>query len=436
MTEQSLEMVGKKISVCVFNSEKSHEESDSIKKEIMRGAKKLIYMTPEFFVKNEYFIKAIIKSLTMVCIDEAHAVSTWGLDFRSSYTQLNLIREWIPSVPILTLTATASTKVRQDIIKILGLVNPVEIIGNFDRPNLKIIVESRQDDIMLNISELLHRFKNEYIIIYCKTRDETDNLAIKIKNIGIKCEAYHAGLSDKKRNQIQLDFINGIYKCIIATIAFGMGINIPSVRLVIHYNCPKNVESYYQEMGRAGRDGKPSECYLYYSTKDFHVNRYFLQSITNPVQKTYQEDQIRLIEKYVYSNECRRKTLLINFGQSVESCTNCDNCLRKINNNTKLIEKADYTRPIYILLNFVSKIDKKYGMLTFINVLLGKAGKIKKKQLLSYSEFGLGTSFGNETWWRGLFRLLFNDDILHETQISGGFGVIISITAKGKKIIK
>ena len=300
MYEQGNELKERDIPVAVFNSESSIKQKNMDKSEILDGKNKVIYMTPEFFVKSETFIKGIEDELSFVCIDEAHAVSTWGLDFRSSYTKLNLIKEWLPDTPVLTLTATASTKVREDIIEILNLDNPEIIVGNFDRPNLLIRVEQRDEEIMMSINTLLEKYKDEYVIIYCSTRDETELLASKITSI--KCKSYHAGINDKIRSKVQQEFIEGKIKCIIATIAFGMGINIPNVRLVIHNNCPKNLESYYQEIGRAGRDNKQSECVLFFSLKDFKTNRYFLQSITNPVQKVYQENQIKQIEKYLYSS--------------------------------------------------------------------------------------------------------------------------------------
>ena len=433
MHEQGQEMENKNIPVCVFNSSNTESEKNLHKDSMLDGEFKLIYMTPEYLIKSEKFVKELVQNdnLAMICIDEAHAVSTWGLDFRSSYTKLNLIREWISTVPILTLTATATTKVKDDIIKILGLVNPFEIIGNFDRPNLFIKVLPRSDDIMNNIGPLLNKYKNEYIIIYCKTRDETDKLAEVINNFGINCDAYHAGISDKKRNAIQQQFIDGDIKCIIATIAFGMGINIPNVRLVIHYNCPKNIESYYQEIGRAGRDGLPSDCYLFHSSKDFYVNRIFLKSIPDPVYRNYQESQIRLIEKYVYSNECRRKLLLVNFGQQFESCVKCDNCQNKTNINKQIVQKQDYTKQIYLLLNLLTRIDNKFGMLTIINILIGNGKKIKE-YLTKFDEFGTGISFGNEMWWRAFLRLLINEDYLIEIQVPGMFGTTIGLTNKGK----
>jgi len=430
MAEQSLEMANKNIPVVVFNSESSSKKKLEDKTDILKGNNKLIFMTPEYFIKNENFIKNIEDQLLMVCIDEAHAISTWGLDFRSSYTKLSVIREWIPDIPILTLTATASTKVREDISNILNLSDPELIIGNFDRPNLLIRVLPRGDDVVTNILNLLYKYKDEYAIIYCKTRDETDLLTQKISAIGIKCDSYHAGMSDKARAKSQQDFIDGTTKCIVATIAFGMGINITNVRLVIHFNCPKNIESYYQEIGRAGRDGNPSECVLFFSLKDFKTNRYFLQSISNPIQKVYQEDQIKQIEKYVYSNECRRKVILQNFGQYINSCTNCDNCINTINNKKKNIIYFDYTKPVYLIFTVLSKINDKFGSGMIINILLGKKSKVKS-WMINYPEYGSGICFGNIDWWKSLIRDLIIDGLLEENQVTKAFYTTTSFTKKG-----
>ncbi len=435
MHEQGLEMQNKKIPVAVFNSDNTKKKKEEMKKEILSGKNKLLYMTPEYLITAEDFITEldVKNNLAFVCIDEAHAVSTWGLDFRPGYTKLGVIRNWAPTVPILTLTATASTKVREDIVKILKLSEPELIVGNFDRPNLLIRVQPRYDDIMLNISTLLNKYSNEYIIIYCKTRDETDLLAEKINKIlGIKCESYHAGMGDLERQAVQQDFIDGTIKCIIATIAFGMGINIPNVRLVVHYNCPKNIESYYQEIGRAGRDGKPSECVLFYSEKDFKVNRYFLKSIENPIQKAYQENQIRQIEKYVFSSECRRKVILENFGQKMESCINCDNCNRKTSSTYKTLEMADYTLPVYMVLNILSKINDKFGSGMLINILTGKQSKVKD-YMSDYSEFGSGNFYGGEKWWKELLRNMINNELIQESQAHGAFYTTLGLTSEGVK---
>ena len=445
MVEQGQEMEKKGISVAVFNSETSNKKKSQEKIEIIGGINKLIFMTPEFFIKSYDFIQEIRKNLLMVCIDEAHAVSTWGLDFRPGYTELGVIREWVPEIPILTLTATASTKVREDIYRILKLDEPELVIGNFDRPNLLIKVLPRTSSILDTICDLLNKYPSEYAIIYCKTRDDTDLVSDQLRELGFGAESYHAGMGDKTKKQVQQDFIDGKKKIMCATIAFGMGINIPGVRLVIHYNCPKNIESYYQEIGRAGRDSKPAECVLFYSSKDFQVNRFLIKDMKNLQQKIYQEDQIRQIEKYVWASCCRRKVILASFGQTIESCTNCDNCLRKNTskqktdiNNCKYnddmdIEDKDYTCPIYLLLNVLYKLNGKFGFGMCINVLLAKQSKVKD-WMIEWPEYGTGLSFGKDDWWKQLDRYLINDDLVIETQVQGAFFSTTDLTLKGKNL--
>ena len=441
MIEQGQEMESKGIPTAVFNSETTSKKKAQEKAEIVGGKNKLIFMTPEFFIKSFDFIQEVRENLLMVCIDESHAVSTWGLDFRPGYTELGAIRDWVPEIPILTLTATASTKVREDIYRILKLSNPELVMGNFDRPNLLIKVLPREPNIMDSISLLLNKYLSQYAIIYCKTRDDTDKVALKLQDMGFNAESYHAGMGDKAKKKVQQDFIDGKTKIMCATIAFGMGINIPGVRLVIHYNCPKNLESYYQEIGRAGRDGKPAECVLFYSSKDFQINRYLIKDIKNPQQKAYQEDQIRQIEKYVWANCCRRKVILANFGQSVENCTNCDNCLRakaksqsQSQSNTDEESKSiDYTCPIYLLLNVLNRLNGKFGFGMCINVLLAKQSKVKE-WMGDWEEYGSGISFGKDDWWKQLVRYLINDDYVIETQASGKFYSTTDLTSKGKEL--
>ena len=430
MNDQYTDMKNKNIDVCVFNSEEDFEQINKYKKEIYNGKGKLIYMTPEYALKSQSFIEKIKDKLELIAIDEAHAISTWGLDFRKSYTKLSVFKEWVPDIPILTLTATASTRVREDIISILGLNNHKLIQGDFDRPNLIIRVYKKRIDSKIPQEMLffLEKYKKEYMIVYCNTRDKTDELTEKIQLLGINCGSYHAGMSDVDKNDIQQKFIKGEIKCIVATVAFGMGINIPEIRLVLHFNCPKNMESYYQEIGRAGRDGEISECVLFYSSKDFNTSKYFLQNMTNKEQQRYQEEQIKKIEKYVYSNDCRRKLILENFGQTKESCTRCDNCMNEKKKNENL---TNYSKEAYLVFSVLNKLDGKFGMTTNMNILLGRKTKLKDYMLL-FEEFSKGNIYGTEEFWKDFYRRLINDDYIKETQ--DGFYITLSLTQKGNAL--
>lgn len=420
MVDQKLEMEKRNIPVCCFNSDCKITEKLKNITSILNGNHKIIYMTPEYLLRSaEDFIKQLNDNdyISLICIDEAHCVSSWGNDFRETYTKLNIIKKWIPNIPILAVTATASEKIRKDICKLLELNNPLFIIGSFDRPNLYIKVQQKQD-IKSDLLNLLEKFKDQYIIIYCKTRDDTEQIAGVINKLGIKSFAYHAGLQNNERDNIQKKFNNGDYKCIVATIAFGMGINIPNIRLVIHYGCPKNLESYYQEIGRAGRDGKYSECHLFYSTKDFTLNRYFIKNIENIEYRKYYEQEIRNIEKYIYTTECRRKVLLANFGENIDHCTKCDNCLNKVNQNDK-----DFTLPSHKLLSLIYNLHGKFGAGTFISILNGN------KKHNNFEASGSGKEYTQE-FWKKLIRILINNDYLKEIPIAGNFGSTIECTKK------
>jgi superfamily II DNA helicase RecQ len=366
-----------------------------------------------------------------VAIDESHCISVWGNDFRESYTKLNCIREWLPNTPILALTATASKKVREDICTKLSLKNPKMIVGHFDRPNLFISMLRHENNFMSQLTNLLDKYKNEYVIIYCKTRIDTEKVAEKLTKFGYDCLPYHAGLKNEERTDIQKRFINQEYKCIVATIAFGMGIDIKNIRLVVHYGCPKNIESYYQEIGRAGRDGKPSECYLFYSTKDFMLNKFFIDNIKNPNEKKYQQHEIKKIEKLIYSSDCRRLTLLKNFDDSycTLTCDNCDNCKHK-----NILSTHDFTNDFYVLMSVLKTFNDRFGLTTLVNIINGKKLKNTSTEITKSNVFGLGTLNNvvhTYNWWKAAARLLINEGYIEERYISGKFGSVIKYTNKG-----
>ena len=432
MTDQMTELKKLKIPVTVLNSTCKNKEE--ITDEILAGNNMVIYITPEYMEHCEAFLKMLVENdqLALIAIDEAHCVSTWGLDFRKSYTLLKNIRDWIDSsVPILALTATASKKVQKDIIKILQLEDAETIIGDFDRKNLYISVKKRSKDPHDDLFELLNKYKDDYKIVYCKTREETEKISEIITNFGFSCLPYHAGLNSKKRDEIQKKFIDGDIKTMVATIAFGMGINIKSVRLVIHYNCPKNVESYYQEIGRAGRDGLASECHLFYSKKDFIINKLFLDSIKDPKHKAYQEEQINNIEKYVYSAKCRRLSILKSFDDKYDKaeCSNCDNCNKVVNKVEE--NKKDYSIAAFLILDLINKLNGSYGINTYINILRGSKAKNITQYMQNLAFYNIGKNYSVE-WFKDIFNALTCDEYLMETPIKFSMGAIVGCTKKAK----
>lgn len=435
MNDQKKELKKLKIPVVVLNSTCKNKEEE-INDILENDKNKIIYITPEYMQSCEAFIKTLVENdqLCLIAIDEAHCVSTWGMDFRKSYVELKNIRNWVSDIPILALTATASQKVRSDISKILQLNEPEIIVGSFDRPNLYISVQMRSKDQHNDLFNLLNKYEDDYKILYCKTREETEKLSDIINTWGFKSCAYHAGLSNDKREKIQRRFIKGKIKTMCATVAFGMGINIKNVRLVIHYNCPKNMESYYQEIGRAGRDGLPSECYMFYSKKDFILNKLFLESITDPKYKLYQEEQIKMIEKYVYYNGCRRIPILNKFDDNYnkKECSNCDNCCRKIDS------KKDYSICAYLILDLINKLNGSYGINTYINILRGSNAKNITPYMKNLPYYNIG-KFNSVDWYKDIFNGLMYEDFINERPIKTTprmIGYTVECTDKAKEWLK
>jgi ATP-dependent DNA helicase RecQ len=427
--DQYEEVVKRNIDTCIFNSSVKKNEINKSKKELLSGKAKIIFMTPEFFIKSEEFITELYEKdyLKAFAIDECHCVSGWS-DFRKSYLDLNLIKEWLPDIPILGLSATLSKHILDDVVDILHLENVNIFKGDFDRPNLYFEIKPKNENTFNKIIDLIKDNIDDYIILYCLTRKETETLSEEINNNGFKCNAYHAGLSTEQRDIIQTKFISGEFRIICATISFGLGINIPNVKLVIHYNCPRNLDGYIQETGRAGRSKDiQAKCYLFYCNKDFTTHKYFLSKMDDGFLKRHQENQINEMEKFCHSTVCRRKIILGNFGQIKESCDNCDNCLK----NKKKIIKLNYYIETYLFLSVLNKVNDKFGSGMIINVLLGS--KTVKGDLNQLAEYGAGKRFGNSKWWKNFFLILKINEFIISKQIKGSFGSTISLSFKAKK---
>src|SRR5881227_4039368 len=292
------------------------------------GEYRMLYVAPERLMLKTFLERALNWNIAQFAIDEAHCISEWGHDFRPEYRDLKKLREHFPDAPFIALTATATERVRADIVKQLKLREPRCYVASFDRPNLtyRIVPKSAPYEQLL---QFIRSRPNESGIVYCASRKSADSLARNLSEDGISAKQYHAGLTSAERTKNQEAFLRDDVRVVTATIAFGMGINKPNVRFVVHYDLPKNLESYYQETGRAGRDGLPSECVLLFSAGDVLKQNGFIEEKTNPQEKQIARDQLQQMVHYAESAACRRRELLGYFGEqfSEESCGGCDNCL-------------------------------------------------------------------------------------------------------------
>lgn len=359
MTDQKMSLDKLGIMSCCYNSSLTVKMKKQIELDLLEAKYQIMYITPESLV-NPSTIRLIDQiynkhGICMIAIDEAHCVSSYGFDFRPKYRDIVRIRELLDNVPIMAVTATATDKVAADIEKSLSMDKCTIVKTSFDRPNLMIHVRAQTNNTFNEIVQIILNSAGP-CIMYCLTKAETETMAENLVESGISSRAYHAGLSKDERNEIQEQFMNDVYPCITATIAFGMGINKTDVRTVIHYGCPKNIESYYQEIGRAGRDGNESECHLFYKQKDFIMQQRFINDIADPVYKNIMMNLLHQISQYVNTKSCRRKIILEYFGQktNVQNCNKCDNCVLLNKNKNKcakiLVDKNDEPHVIQILI--------------------------------------------------------------------------------------
>jgi ATP-dependent DNA helicase RecQ len=377
-----------------LNSSLSPQEYQENMDYVKRGEVKLLYVAPETLLTPR--ILALLSGLKVDCltIDEAHCISEWGHDFRPEYRQLVEVRRKFPNAVCLALTATATSRVRQDIRATLKFANTNEFVASFNRENLYIEVLPKRDPILQTI-EMLDRYKDQSGIIYCFSRKQVDELASYLITRGYSARPYHAGMEDNDRKRNQEAFIRDDAQIIVATIAFGMGINKPNVRFVIHYDLPKSIEGYYQEIGRAGRDGLPAHCLLLYSYADVAKLNYFIDQKEGAERKVAIEHLNAIVRYAEDETTCRRKPLLNYFGEAytAENCSNCDNC------NSTPTPLTDITIPAQKFLSCVKRADEKFGAGHIVDILLGsKNEKVLRWEHDKLSTYGIGTELTQKQW--------------------------------------
>lgn len=401
-----------------------------------QGRYPIIYVAPERLLTQSFLDFALHTEISMVAIDEAHCVSQWGQDFRPSYLKIREFIDKLPKRPVISaFTATATKEVREDIIDILMLENPTVVINGYDRPNLYMGVQTPQDKYAA-LNNFVSCHPNQCGIVYCLTRKLVEEVCRRLEADGFSATRYHAGLSDQERKKNQEDFIYDRSEIMVATNAFGMGIDKSNVRYVVHYNMPKNLESYYQEIGRCSRDGEPGECILFYSGQDVVTNQFFinnnqdnqeLDSLTKEIVAERDRDRLKKMTFYCFTNECLRDYILRYFGEYGENyCGNCQNCITQY-------ETEDVTETAKAFIRCVGACRQRYGINVIIDTLHGaNNAKIRQYHMDENPEYGTLSSVSVYRL-RQIMNHLLLKEYLHLTNDEYS---IVKLTEQSEQVLK
>jgi len=426
MKDQVDTLIANGVKAACYNSSLGAVEARSVLSRLHAGELDLLYVAPERLLSEDFLERLQQLEIALFAIDEAHCVSQWGHDFRPEYIQLGRLQQTFPGVPMLALTATAEKQTRLDILQRLNLHDALQVIAGFDRPNIRYTLIDKQKPYV-QLRQFLAGRTEEAGIVYALSRKRVEEIAGKLRADGHRAAAYHAGLDAATRREVQEKFLRDDVQIVVATVAFGMGIDKPNVRFVVHYDLPKNIESYYQETGRAGRDGLPAEALLLFGYGDIVVSRGLIEKGGNPEQTRIELQKLNAMVAFAEAGTCRRQALLGYFGESLEqACGNCDICLDPP-------ESFDGTEQARMALSCVYRVGQRFGIGHVVDVLRGaKTERILGLRHEQLSTWGIGKEQSQEHWSH-LLRQLIHLGYLEQDMASYS---VLKLTAAAKPLLR